>query len=528
MRPQQTTGPSRFGPYTLYARIGADALGESHLAGTSSGLRVAVRVLRPDVAADPGIRQRLRSDVTAASAVAGPHVARLLDADPDADPPWLAHELVEAPTLAEVVATHGPLPLTSLHRLGREVADALVAMHAVGVTHRTLGPSTVLLAPAGAKVIDFGIAPPFDPDHLPAAVPGAPRMGLVAEFPAPEQIGGRSVAVVGPAADVFALGATLAFASTGVSPFVPRDPGVGVPPVDLAQRIAATEPDLAGVPPAVAGIVRTCLEPNPLHRPTAMALSAALDASPSPGAAPPAAPVAESGGRVQPPWSSLNGAPPWGPPSHGSPAPRGRLASKPRRRSMIALGVATAVLIPIAVVVALVLSIGSLGAADPVPGLAAGAPPASDDPRLRYLNRLCTAGSLFANTRAIELPVVRAGDYVDGPRYAHLLTLQIDRDIGMVQMAVVDFGVLRDEAPTVELNRTFATATDELAAARDDLRAARLSAVGTPITAETMTTALQQHYAATRRLSYTTTLMDDATLPDDYRAVRPFATECSS
>ena len=104
--------------------------------------------------------------MAAATAVAGMFTARVLDADPEADPPWLATEFVPGPTLRQAVLERGPLSEVDQLRLARELAEALSAIHAAGLVHRDLKPANVLLSPTGAKVIDFGIAHAVDSTRL--------------------------------------------------------------------------------------------------------------------------------------------------------------------------------------------------------------------------------------------------------------------------------------------------------------------------------------------------------------------------
>ena len=88
----------------------------------------------------------------------GLYTAQVLDADPDASPPWLVTAYVPGPSLQQAVSEHGPLPVDTVLLLMAGVAEALQAIHAAGVVHRDLKPSNVLLAADGPRVIDFGIA----------------------------------------------------------------------------------------------------------------------------------------------------------------------------------------------------------------------------------------------------------------------------------------------------------------------------------------------------------------------------------
>ncbi|GAA3307913.1 hypothetical protein GCM10020295_68260 [Streptomyces cinereospinus] len=136
-------------------------------------------------------------------------------------------------------------------------------MHEAGVVHRDLKPSNILLSPKGPRIIDFGIAWATGAStltHVGTAV-GSPG------FLAPEQVRGAAVT---PATDVFSLGATLAYASTGDSPF-----GQGSSEVML-YRVVHEEPQLHGVPDALAPLVRACLAKDPEERPSTLELSLRL------------------------------------------------------------------------------------------------------------------------------------------------------------------------------------------------------------------------------------------------------------
>ncbi len=213
MEPLQADDPEQVGRYRLVGRLGIGGMGRVYAATSPDGRRAAIKVIRDDLAEDTAFRHRFRREVAAASAVAGMFTARVLDADPDDVPPWLATEFVEGPSLRDAVLAKGPMPEHALLELARGLAEALAAIHAAGLVHRDLKPANVLLSPAGPRVIDFGIARAVDSSRLTATgqVIGTP------DFMAPEQIEGTGES--GPEGDVFALGSTLAWAATRRGPF---------------------------------------------------------------------------------------------------------------------------------------------------------------------------------------------------------------------------------------------------------------------------------------------------------------------
>ncbi|GEL21019.1 serine/threonine-protein kinase [Pseudonocardia asaccharolytica] len=272
VQPLLAEDPREIGGFVLDGRLGAGGMGVVYRGWSASGQVAAVKLVRAEFADDAEFRTRFRREIRAARAVGGTCTAKLLAADPDAERPWLATEYVEGPTLGEVVAASGPLAPEPLRALAAGLAEALAAVHAAGVVHRDLKPGNVLLGATGPRVIDFGIA-------AVAAATSATRTGMVVGSPgymSPEQITGTGR--VGPASDVFSWGLTVAFAATGRPPYGAADRFEV-----LLYRVVHSEPDVAGLPAAVAGPVLTALAKQPERRPTAEGLLRML----LPGAADP-------------------------------------------------------------------------------------------------------------------------------------------------------------------------------------------------------------------------------------------------
>jgi serine/threonine protein kinase len=230
-------------------------MGQVYLTRSPGGRLVAVKVIRPEFAAEPGFRARFAREVAAARTVSGIYTAPVVDADPEGPQPWLATAYVPGPSLAAAVAERGPLPVGVVLSLGAGLAEGLQAIHAAGLVHRDLKPANVLLADDGPRVIDFGISRAVDASMLTqtGTIMGSPG------FLSPEQAEGREV---GPPGDVFCLGAVLTFAVRGEGPF-----GTGTA-ASLVYRVVNAAPDLSGVPEQLRPLIEQCLAKDPASRPT--------------------------------------------------------------------------------------------------------------------------------------------------------------------------------------------------------------------------------------------------------------------
>jgi serine/threonine protein kinase len=255
--------PRVVGSFKLHRRLGAGGMGVVYLGSDRRGQRVALKVIRPDLAEDREFRSRFAREVSAARRIRGGCTARLVAADLDADRPWFATQYVPGPSLHDKVQQDGPLPPSQVASIGAALAEGLVAVHEAGVVHRDLKPSNILLSPKGPRIIDFGIAWATGASTL-------TRVGTAVGSPgflAPEQVRGAAVT---PATDVFALGATLAYAASAESPF-----GHGSSEVML-YRVVHEQPQLAEVHAALAPLVEACLVKAPEDRPSTLQLSLRL------------------------------------------------------------------------------------------------------------------------------------------------------------------------------------------------------------------------------------------------------------
>jgi tRNA A-37 threonylcarbamoyl transferase component Bud32 len=212
--------PSRVigGRYRLQAALGRGGMGTVWSAVDEMlDRRVAVKEITPPSELDDLQRSQLRArtlrEARAAARIDSPAAVTVYDVVEEDGRPWIVMQLVQAPTLADVIRQRGPLPDREVARIGLRVLDALSAAHRAGVLHRDVKPANVLVPDNGSAVLsDFGIA----------SLEGDASMtttGMIVGSPAymaPERARG---AAPSPASDLWSLGATLAAAVQGRSPF---------------------------------------------------------------------------------------------------------------------------------------------------------------------------------------------------------------------------------------------------------------------------------------------------------------------
>ncbi|MEU1348785.1 serine/threonine-protein kinase [Streptomyces sp. NPDC005795] len=264
MQPLEAGEPLSIGAYRLLGRLGAGGMGRVYLGRSAGGRTVAVKVVHPHLALDEQFRARFRREVDAARRIGAQWTAPVLDADPDAPVPWVAHGYVAGPPLSSAVTDHGPLPEQAVRTLGAGLAEALAAVHGQGLIHRDVKPSNVLLALDGPRLIDFGIARALD------ATASLTSTGVSVGSPgymAPEQIRGLDTS---GAADIFSLGAVLAYAATGSAPFLGDSSAV------LLYKVVHEEPELGELEGELHDAIAACLAKDPAGRPTPAELARQL------------------------------------------------------------------------------------------------------------------------------------------------------------------------------------------------------------------------------------------------------------
>jgi hypothetical protein len=261
------------GGYRLLTKIGEGGMGVVHLAQGSDGRRVALKVLRPHVVGDDEARERLAREVSSLRRVRSPRIAEVLDADPWGETPFVATRYVPGPSLHQHAGQEGPLAGDDLRWFAAGLAEAVIAVHGVGVLHRDIKPSNVLLEGRSPVLIDFGLA------RL-AEDTGLTRTGWLLGTPgylAPEILFGDPATT---ASDVHSWAATVAFAATGRPPFG------GGHPMAVMDRVRRGEHDLSGAPRELLPLLEACLAPDALDRPETAAVLADLRGPGSPTVTP--------------------------------------------------------------------------------------------------------------------------------------------------------------------------------------------------------------------------------------------------
>ena len=266
------TAGLKLGPYEILAPLGAGGMGEVYRArDTRLDRMVAIKILPPHLSGDISLRQRFEREAKAISSLNHPHICVLHDVGNQDGTAFLVMECVEGETLAKRLE-RGPLPLKQVLQYGIQIADALDKAHRSGVVHRDLKPGNIILAPSGAKLLDFGLAKTIPPALLAATVTAAATQTnsvtdqgtIVGTFPymSPEQVQGKEVDA---RSDIFSFGSMLYEMVTGGRAFP------GKSQISIASAILEKEPEpLTTVqpmtPPALDHAIRVCLAKEPEER----------------------------------------------------------------------------------------------------------------------------------------------------------------------------------------------------------------------------------------------------------------------
>lgn len=196
--------------------------------------QVAIKVLRADLAADPGLRSRFEAEARSAARLVHPNVVSVFDTGESGGRPYIVMERLSGETLADLIRT-GPLGEAQVTRMGAEVLAALSMAHGAGIIHRDIKPGNILVAGNGSvKVADFGIAKGLEPRQGQSTDLTATAMLIgTPAYLAPERLAGQPATV---ACDLWAVGAVIYEALAGVKPFA------GATPLAVAGAIQHTDP----------------------------------------------------------------------------------------------------------------------------------------------------------------------------------------------------------------------------------------------------------------------------------------------
>ena len=256
------------GKYCIVSSIGSGGMGMVYRATDPSGRYVALKILRPELADDPIVRERLRREAEALLRVRGGRTAAVIDVQPDNSPPFIVMELVEGLVLNEYISRNGPLTGLMMRSFAQGICEAVSDIHKVGVIHRDLKPSNVIFGPDGVKVIDFGVSVLIEATAL-------TKTGVfigTTSWLAPEQVLGNPVT---EATDVFNLGLLIGYSATGVHPFGDGNPDA------VMYRVVHEQPNLGGLSGSLRNFVERCLQKDPSLRPTVGQLRERLTAAPA-------------------------------------------------------------------------------------------------------------------------------------------------------------------------------------------------------------------------------------------------------
>jgi serine/threonine protein kinase len=255
MEPRQPSDPEAIGKYRITGRLGSGGMGAVYLGLSPGGRPAAVKVIGDQFRHQPEALERFRREVQTLRTVHNAYTAALIDFEVNNPPFWLATEYIPGLTLLETIERNGPAPAETCLGLFAALAEGLADIHAHGVYHRDLKPANIILSSTGPRLIDFGIA--RGPEQA-----GLTQVGMVVGTPgytAPEVLTHNNV---GPAADVFALGATIAYTATGRPPY-----GEGTS-TSIAFRVLNGQIDLDGVDQFLAGLILACVAVDPAQRPS--------------------------------------------------------------------------------------------------------------------------------------------------------------------------------------------------------------------------------------------------------------------
>jgi serine/threonine protein kinase len=247
---------TNIGPYRVDGLLGVGGMGKVYSAVGPDGVRVALKVVKEDLARDETFRKRFAREARIAQTVRNPHVVRVLDTGAHEGLPYMAAQLIDGQSLEEKLRDEGRLDLRTAVNICAQVALGLQALWEAGMIHRDVKPGNILLDTAGnAYITDFGLAKDSQGSVL--TLPGQ-ALGSM-DYMAPEQIRGETVTAE---TDLYSLGCVMFECLHGLPPFADRQ-GMRV----LWAHLQDEPPNPSGVSEQVGMAVKSALQKAPEDRP---------------------------------------------------------------------------------------------------------------------------------------------------------------------------------------------------------------------------------------------------------------------
>lgn len=255
MEPKKASDPDELGGWRINGRLGEGGFGTVYL-GEKGAQKAAIKVIRPEFVEEDDARARLVTEANILSKLSDPSIGKILDSDLSGEYPWIATEFINGPTLDDKVKYEGPLDEIAWFNLAANIFHAVVAANELGIIHKDIKPSNIILGETGNKLIDFGIA------HI----SGQTRTAIFGDregstpFSSPEHFTIRA----NPKMDVFSTAATLAFAGKGTNIWN------GDNDLQLMRSINEDLPNLDGLTENQTKFLTPLFEKNPSDRPSAI------------------------------------------------------------------------------------------------------------------------------------------------------------------------------------------------------------------------------------------------------------------
>ena len=255
MQPKKANDPDELGGWRINGRLGEGGFGTVFLA-EKGAQKAAIKVIRQEFVQEDDARNRLATEAEVLSKLSDPAIGKILDSDLSGEFPWIATEFINGPTLEDKIKYEGPLEEIAWFNLAANIFHAIISANELGIIHKDIKPSNIILGETGNKLIDFGIA------HI----SGQTRTAIFGDregstpFSSPEHFTVKS----DPKMDVFSTAATLAYAARGNSIWS------GDNELQLMRSINEDQPNLEGLSENQAKFLGPLLEKNPSGRPSAI------------------------------------------------------------------------------------------------------------------------------------------------------------------------------------------------------------------------------------------------------------------